>query len=257
MLFLSILSTFAQETVSFPADTFQQGSDFSPDESPKHAVSLSPYQLDTTEVSIKEFEQFVSAGWSQDKFWTAEGLIWRTTNPQGAGAQNRSAGRASAHPVVAVSWFEADAYCHSKGGRLPTEAEWERAACNGQKEGRFAWGDDEMMDAAWYSSGKYGHLQAVLTKTKAETPAEQLTKDGLYHTTGNVWEWTADWYHAEYYQKQEAQDPTGPDSGVWKTLRGGSFMNLPSYCSCTHREPARPDRVAYTTGFRCAFQGER
>ena len=257
MLFLAILTapSFAQETVSFPEGSFEQGSDFAPDESPKHSVSLSPYQLDSTEVSIKDFELFVAAGWSKDQYWTAEGLKWRTANPQGAGAQNRAAGRESAHPVVAVSWFEADAYCHAKGGRLPTEAEWERAACNSQAEGRFAWGDDEMMEAAWYSSGKYGHIQSVLTKTKAETPAEQLTADGLYHTTGNVWEWTADWYHAEYYQTQNAQDPTGPDTGTWKTLRGGSFMNLPSYCTCTHREPARPNRVAYTTGFRCAYQG--
>ena len=259
MLFTIILLTtaFAQDPVSFSAITFDRGSGIAPDESPKHPVMISAYKLDATEISIAQFEVFVTQGWSQDRNWSTEGLEWRAQNPQGAGEENRRAGRSSNHPVVAVTWYEADAYCRWKGGRLPTEAEWEYAACNGQQEGRFAWGDDEMMDAVWYSSGKYGHLQKVLTKEIADSPTEQLTKDGLYHTTGNVWEWTADWYHAEYYQKQEKENPTGPETGTWKTLRGGSFMNLPSYCTCTHREPARPDRVAYTTGFRCAYEGER
>jgi formylglycine-generating enzyme required for sulfatase activity len=70
---------------------------------------------------------------------------------------------------------------------------------------------------------------------------------------GNVWEWTADWYHRDAYRQGTTTDPTGPASGTWKTLRGGSYMNLASYCTCSHREPARPERVAYTTGFRCAY----
>lgn len=257
MLLLPILFTtvYAQDSIFFPAISFEQGSGIAPDETPKHQVMLSAYKLDATEVSIAQFENFVKKGWSEDTNWTEEGLQWRTKHPQGAGEENRRAGRNAKHPVVAVTWYEADAYCRWAGGRLPTEAEWERAACNGQKEGRFAWGDDEMMDAVWYSSGKYGHLQKVLTKEAGDSPLEQLTKDGLYHTTGNVWEWTADFYDAKYYQKQEKENPKGPETGRWKTLRGGSFMNLPSYCSCTHREPARPDRVAYTTGFRCAYEG--
>ena len=156
---------------------------------------------------------------------------------------------------MAVTWYEADAYCRWKGGSLPTEAQWERAACASQKPGRFAWGNDEMVDAVWYSAGKYGHLQSVLTNAVDDAPDAQLTADGLYHTTGNVWEWTADWYDANYYQQEVSKNPKGNDTGTWKTLRGGSFMNLPSYCTCTHREPAQPDRVAYTTGFRCAYDG--
>jgi formylglycine-generating enzyme required for sulfatase activity len=255
MIYLALLWTNLglAETASFPKSVFTMGSGETPDETPIRTITLSPYRIDLTEVSIQEFEKFVATGWDQDDSWTPEGLQWRTDHPEGAGATHRRAGRDEDHPVVAVSWFEADAYCRWKGGHLPTEAQWEQAACRGQKEGRFAWGDDEMVEAPWYSAGKYGHLQSVLTKSVADAPETQQTQDGLYHTTGNVWEWTSDWYHAQHYQTGGIQDPKGPDSGTWKTLRGGSFMNLPSYCTCTHREPAHPTRVAYTTGFRCAY----
>ena len=253
-LFIPLVSlSFADNTASFEDTTFTMGSGKTPDESPAHSVTLSPYKIDITEVSIQAFEQFVAKGWNDNAHWSAEGLEWRERNPDGAGATHRRAGRGDEHPVVAVTWYEADAYCKWNGGRLPTEAEWEQAACRGQTEGRFAWGDDEMAEAPWYSAGKYGHLQSVLTKAVTDAPDTQRTLDGLYHTTGNVWEWTADWYHANHYQTAESTNPTGPKDGTWKTLRGGSFMNLPSYCTCTHREPARPTRVAYTTGFRCAY----
>jgi formylglycine-generating enzyme required for sulfatase activity len=251
MLILLINLSIANDAILFSAGSFQQGSGVASDESPRHLVTLDDFYLDRTEVNIQAFELFVKDGWHQDQFWSENGLKWRGNHPNGSGADNRSAGRNPNHPVVAVTWYEADAYCKWKGGALPTEAQWERAAC--PANGRFAWGDDEQIEAAWYSGGKYGHLQSVLTKETNQAAKEQQTKDGLYHTTGNVWEWTADWYHAQYYQQNETLEPTGPETGRWKTMRGGSFMNLPSYCSCTHREPASPDRVAFTVGFRCAY----
>ena len=256
LLTLLSASAHADSTAFFPETTFTMGSGKGLDETPAHSVVLSPYRIDLTEVSIQAFEQFVAVGWNNDDNWTPEGLQWRSEYPKGAGATHRRAGREENHPVVAVTWYEADAYCRFKGGRLPTEAEWEQAACRSQEAGRFAWGDDEMVEAPWYSAGKYGHLQSVLTEVVNDAPDTQRTLDGLYHTTGNVWEWTADWYHANHYQNAASTNPTGPATGTWKTLRGGSFMNLPSYCTCTHREPARPTRVAYTTGFRCAYSTE-
>lgn len=251
MLTLFICTALAtpSQVITIPNGEFIRGSGMSPD-SPKQTVMLSSYQISPTEVSIALFEEFVKTGWSDDANWTTEGLAWRSTHPNGANAENRAAGRPLNHPVVAVTWFEADAYCRWSGGHLPTEAQWERAACS--EDGRFAWGDSEDVEAAWYSGGKYGHLQSVLTKAVDEAPATQRTPLGLYHTTGNVWEWTADWYHKDSYAAT-ANNPEGPKMGSWKTLRGGSFMNLPSYCSCTHREPASPDRVAFTVGFRCAY----
>lgn len=245
-------TTNTQDSVAFfPASTFTQGSGVAPDESPKFSRTIDAYYIDKTEVSIANFELFVQQAWTNDVFWSSEGQAWRSTNPSGANPENRSAGRSENHPVVSVTWYEAEAYCAWKGGRLPTEAEWERASCAGG--GPYAWGADEMEDAVWYSSGKYGHVQAVLTKEVLDAPPEQRTPQGLFHTTGNVWEWTSDWYHADSYKNLQNNNTWQPTNPTWKTLRGGSFMNLPSYCSCTHREPARPDRVSYTVGFRCAY----
>ena len=116
-------------------------------------------------------------------------------------------------------------------------------------------GDSEEVAATWYSGGKFGHIQAVHTDAVTDQDPTLSSPLGLLHTAGNVWEWTADHYHREGYAPPgvAATDPTGPNQGTWRVLRGGSFMNLPSYCTCTHREPATPDRVAFTTGFRCAY----
>ncbi len=82
------------------------------------------------------------------------------------------------------------------------------------------------------------------TRPVAEAAPASIPASGLLHMAGNVWEWTSSPY---------TRDPGAPAAGPWRSLRGGSFMNLPSYATCTHREPARPDRVAFSTGFRCAY----
>lgn len=226
-----------------------------PDETPQRTISLSAYVIDRYEVTVAEFQAFMSGPASEQTHWSTAGWAWYQANPQGAGAELRSAGRTPGHPVVGVTWYEADAYCRWRGGALPTEAQWERAACGeGDPSGpRFAWGEGEDVDAVWYSGGKYGHITGVLTDPARSAEASLLSPFGLAHATGNVWEWTADWYHRASYGEGPDADPTGPSEGTWKTMRGGSFMNLPSYSTCTHREPARPDRVALTVGFRCAY----
>jgi formylglycine-generating enzyme required for sulfatase activity len=251
-LMLPLLSQLAQaEPISIPAGSFEQGSGRSPDE-PLRTVQLSAFAIDPAEVSIEEFERFSNEGWPQPEWWSTEGLAWREAHPVGAGVDARAAGRLSSHPVVAVSFWEAEAYCAWRGGSLPTETQWERAAC-AQGGKRFAWGDDEEVDVVWYSGGKFGHLTDVRTSPVDQSAASTLSEEGLHHTAGNVWEWTLDRYHRDGTSQGDSIDPTGPTEGPWRVLRGGSFMNLPSYCTCTHREPARPDRVAFTTGFRCAY----
>ncbi|MEC7948300.1 MAG: SUMF1/EgtB/PvdO family nonheme iron enzyme, partial [Myxococcota bacterium] len=164
----------------------------------------------------------------------------------------RSSARPDDHPVVAVSWFEADAYCRWAGGRLPTESEWERAACGGKPQ-RYPWGDDPDQPFRMNDIAKFGHLDSVRTAAAADQASALASPAGALHMAGNVWEWTSDWYHRTGTSTDGVVDPTGPETGTWRVLRGGSYMNLPSYCTCTHREPAEPERQALTTGFRCAW----
>lgn len=243
--------------VVVPSGRFQQGQEGLPD-APPRAVAISAFAIDRDEVSVEAFEVFVAAGGYADaRWWSRDGWAWARAHPQGSGADLRAAGRASSHPVVAVTWYEADAYCRWRGGRLPTEAEWERAAC-GEGGRRWPWGDDERAGVAWYSEGKLGHVRDVHTRPVAEQEADLAGPFGLRHAAGNVWEWTADVYHRDGWGADPpgldgvVVDPRGPAEGPWRTLRGGSYMNLPSYATCAHREPARPDRAAFTAGFRCA-----
>jgi formylglycine-generating enzyme required for sulfatase activity len=255
---LASLSPAYAEPVSIPAGSFQQGSGRAADE-PLRQVALSAYRIDRTEVSIREFEAFATAGgYSNSALWSKDAATWLSGHPNGAGPELRASGRDGDHPVVAVTWYEADAYCRWRGGSLPTEAQWEHAAC-GNGGTRYPWGDSEEVDAPWYAEGKFGHVTSVHTRPVGQQDKGLEGPFGLLFAAGNVWEWTQDWYHRDAYTPSSANrdtpatDPVGPTSGTWKTMRGGAYMNLPSYCSCSHREPARPDRLALTTGFRCAY----
>ena len=102
---------------------------------------------------------------------------------------------------------------------MPTESQWERAACPkvnhdiSQSAQKFPWGNNDNIEAVWYSGGKYGHLQSVLTKPVKEAPQSQITPDGLTHTVGNVWEWTSEYYHRDSYEKKGIFQPEG--SRLW------------------------------------------
>jgi formylglycine-generating enzyme required for sulfatase activity len=239
------------DTVPVPGGAGNMGDGVSPD-APARQVELSPFRIDRTEVSVAQFERFVAEAWSERTVWSEAGWAWAQAHPSGAGEALRAAGRPDTHPVVSVTWFEADAYCRWRGGRLPTEAEWERAACGGQRQ-RYPWGDDPDQPFRTNDLAKYGMLDSVRTAPVADQEPALASPVGALHMAGNVWEWTADWYHRDGTRTDGARDPTGPANGTWRVLRGGSYMNLPSYCTCTHREPAEPGRAALTTGFRCAW----
>ena len=248
--FLFLIAAAPSEQIAIPAGTMQRGSVRAPDEQPVQQVTLDAFSIDRTEVSVGQFEYFVRKAWADDEVWSTEGLQWRDEHPNGSGRLLRSAGRRNDHPVVAVTWFEADAYCRWRDGRLPTEAEWERAACF-NSPGPDPWGTGLRDGVRWSLKDTMNDAMTVATAPVEEDKfPSQL---GLRHMVGNVWEWTSDWYHRDSYQSANTTNPRGPSSGMWKTLRGGSFMNLPSYSTCTHREPADPSVVRYTAGFRCAY----
>ena len=247
---LLLLALVPAPTVRIPAGSFTMGDADMPDARPARTVQVSAFGIDQSEVSIAAYEAFaVGNGGASESCWSAEGAAWRRAHPVGAGPTARAAGRHPSHPVVAVSYWEAEAYCACAGGALPTEAQWERAACGVEprpappaKESGVAW---------WYEEGKHGSLPGVFTHaTTAASPAGVF---GLVDMFGNVWEWTRDTYRPDAYARLPTKDPVDTEASRWTTVRGGSYMNLPSYAGCSHREPVRRDEPRLTVGFRCVY----
>ena len=196
----------------------------------------SAFHIDRTEVTIKAFREFEAAGGYQNTdFWSKSGQEWLKKNPDGAGADRRSSNRDERHPVVAVSYFEAEAFCAWKGGRLPSGEEWTQAICSSQP---YPWGASQDAPARWFKEGKHGKIATVNTHPAEQEDSSLKGPFSVIHGAGNVWEWTT--------------ATIGPNK-TWRTLRGGSYANLPSYCRCDHYEAALPSDTRLTTGFRCAY----
>jgi formylglycine-generating enzyme required for sulfatase activity len=243
-----LLAAAPQDVVVIPAGTFARGSTRAPDEQPVRTITLSAFRIDRHEVSVAEFQAYCTHLASRRSHDQKQGAQVPPT-PSCEGGLSR-AGRDGSHPVVAVTWREARGFCGWRGGTLPTEAQWERAACGG-KAGPYPWGSDVDRPARWSTRIHPTQTMTVATAPVTEDPNPSIS--GIKHAAGNVWEWTADWYHRDAYSTAKTEDPQGPKSGTWKTLRGGSFSNLPSFATCTHREPAAPAQRRLTAGFRCAY----
>jgi formylglycine-generating enzyme required for sulfatase activity len=157
------------------------------------------------------------------------------------------------HPVVLVKYEDADAYCRwltealGRLVRLPTEAEWEKAARGGLDACRYPWGDD--IDA---SHGNF-LVDASTKRQRGTRPTGTYAPNGfgLWDVVGNVWEWVSDWYHADYYAASESHDPVGAPSGVMRIVRGGSWVNDDvAMLRTSYRHKVPPDTYAYSIGFR-------
>ena len=237
------------------------------DEIPKHRVFLEAFYIDKYEVTNARFQQFVQAtGYRTQaeregggkirtgaKTWAqVPDATWRS--PRGKGS---SIAGLEAHPVVQVSWHDAKAYCTWAGKRLPTEAEWEKAA-RGPDGRLYPWGNeidgtranfcdrncpfewkDAAVDDGYRSTAPVGSYEA------GKSPY------GAYDMAGNVWEWVADWYDAKYYRRSPARNPQGPTSGTQVVLRGGSWLYTAPDFRATERAGVPPDRRNENIGLRC------
>jgi len=245
--------------VRIPAGAFRMGSeDGSPAERPVHEVWVDEFALDETPVTNEQFAAFVA---STGHLTTLERLLRIArreegeTSLQGQSASaptwrtHATAGRAE-HPVVLVSWHDADAYAKCAGKRLPTEAEWEKAARGGLNQKKFPWGDESPRGRARWEQVTVNFGLAPTSAVKSFDP----NAFGVYDMAGNTWEWCLDWYSESYYALGASTNPGGPESGPYRVRRGASWNVREDFrLRCANRGAMPPDRSWPNLGFRCAF----
>jgi formylglycine-generating enzyme required for sulfatase activity len=229
--------------VSVAAGEFTMGSDEGdPGEKPVHTVYLDGFYIDETEVTNAQYRKCVEAG-------ACDAPLNTTYYDNADYAQ---------HPVVYVSWNDANAYCRSVGKRLPTEAEWEKAA-RGTDRLIYPWGNtfdgtklnfaDKNTNLDWSDSNwddGYADTAPVGSYPDGASPY------GALDMAGNVWEWVADWYDLGYYDQSPERNPPGPDSGEHRVLRGGSWSNQAYRVRSAARGTGDPFYRSDNVGFRCA-----
>ena len=215
------------------------------DEYSDRLIYLKNYWIDLHEVSNEKYLEFVKAtdhrpalddSCKTDK--CREGNLWDGTSfPE----------RIRNQPVTQVSWHDAVAYCNWRGKRLPSEAEWEKAA-RGPSGNKYPWGNASPKKQATYQRKWRG----VFTLTDVNSYPNGVSLYGVYNMAGNVWEWVDDWYHMNYYRIGRRKNPKGPAKGEFKMVRGGSWVNFPDTLRSALRRWSRPDVRFNDTGFRCA-----
>ncbi|RME72056.1 MAG: formylglycine-generating enzyme family protein, partial [Chloroflexi bacterium] len=219
------------EMVEIPAGPFTMGRDDGPaDEGPAHEVDLPAYYIEIFEVTNAQFAAFVED----------TGYVTDAEKTGSSGWRAYTQGKES-HPVVKVSWNDAAAYCEWAGRRLPTEAEWEKAA-RGPEGFLYPWGNE--WDPARANVKEAGYRGT----TPVGSFADGASPYGVFDMAGNVWEWTADWY-------QPYPGNTTPDEFYgekFKVLRGGGWFDEADQVLATNRSSTSPEAANDDIGFRCA-----
>jgi formylglycine-generating enzyme required for sulfatase activity len=210
------------EMLFIPAGVFPMGSKALQgnwDEKPIHDVYLDSYWMHKFPVTNKQYAAFLNAMESQEEIiakwyqWKSKTALLKRTDE---GRWFVKTGYED-HPDVHVSWYGAESYCKWAGGRLPREAEWEKAA-RGEDGRKYPWGDQKPnCTLANFIKCKIGGT------TNVDKCPDGASPYGIMDMAGIVWEWVADWYDADYYENSPSQNPTGPASGTYRVLRGGSW----------------------------------
>jgi formylglycine-generating enzyme required for sulfatase activity len=281
-----------QHMIQLPGGSFLMGTDYEeafPDdgEGPVREVTLSPFWIDRYSVTNQRFKEFIDEtkyvteaerfGWSfvfwahipKERFhdlvedtvaaapWWCKvsGANWMS--PEGPGSHIDSRGE---HPVVHVSWHDAAQFCEWSGTRLPTEAEWEYAARGGLVQKLYPWGDKLRPDGKHMCNiwqGEFPYNDTGEDGFTGTCPVDAFPPNGfgLYSTTGNAWEWCADWFSTTFHATAGRTDPQGPPSGEARVMKGGSFLCHKSYCNryrVAARSSSTPDSSTSHMSFRCA-----
>ncbi|HEX6975165.1 MAG TPA: formylglycine-generating enzyme family protein [Vicinamibacterales bacterium] len=258
-------SDLLPELALIPSGEFVMGSeDADEDERPAHTVQLDDFMIGVQPVTNAEYARFVHAtGWRAPAIYELPLVV------TAGGAERERAFRAAGqpyvwldstpplerldHPVTLVRWNDAVAYCAwlsdstDRDFRLPTEAEWEKAARGGVDGKRYPWGDrlDRNMANFLADPSQKGAQGTTRCRTY---PSNGY---GLFDMSGNVWEWVKDWYDPAYYFSSPPRHPTGPREGTLRVLRGGSWLSADvRMLSVSHRHQVPPDTYSYGIGFR-------
>jgi iron(II)-dependent oxidoreductase len=241
------------EMVKIPAGTFLMGSDKKVDrnayqpEFPQRRVYLDSYEIDKYEVTTVQFLKFVLATDRKPLIdWQYEGGNFQETMAN--------------HPVMHVSWFDADAYCRWAGKRLPTSAEWEKAA-RGEDGRVYPWGNEPagLSRANFGRTGLSGPVRDRPERLLLYPPIISVDKYdngvspyGVFQLAGNVAEWTADWYDPHYYKTAPDRNPKGPEKGTQRAFRGGGWIDSTPSVRPAQRNGTDPNTKMNWLGFRCA-----
>ncbi len=227
---------------------------------PVHSVLLSRYYMDTHEVTNDAFAEYLTQSGND-----CGGQLCLEPEQSQLALENgtwHSPEESANHPVIGVTWYGAAAFCLWREARLPTEAEWEKAAAWDEDEAvarRYPWGNDFDGQALNFCDATCDQPQAnadyddtfMGTAPVASFPMGRSAY-GLFDMAGNVWEWVGDWYDPGYYEVAAKANPTGPETGEERTVRGGSWFDTGNFTAAAIRFPSSPDNADKTIGFRCA-----
>ena len=265
------------EMALIPAGSFQMGDTFNEiggsSERPVHTVYVDAFYMDVCEVTNAQYKAFCDA--AGHAYPPISGSAWYNHVPANYFTDCPD------YPVACVNWYDAVQYCNwrsreegleecydedtwgcdfgKNGYRLPTEAEWEVAARGGLEGKRYPWGDDDPYGhanhGAWNNSGEYRSdmIDFGYTDKRGPTPVGSYAPNGygLYDMAGNLWAWCNDWYDSGYYSKSPENNPTGPSTGTYRVLRGGSWDRNQAVVRCAIRLYSYPTGSYNNIGFRC------
>jgi len=225
--------------VMIPAGNFLMGGEGGQNsEKPVRTIYLGAYWIDKYEVPMAQFYAFVAATGHREP---------RLAGYLALASVDMATFVEPAKPVAGVSWEDAEAYCQWKGKRLPTEAEWEKAA-KGEGQRKWSWGDnpDPLL------ANLEGTEDHFIGTAPVDSFQEGRSPYGVFNMTGNVMEWVNDWYDERYYEVMPSRNPPGPSIGDEKVIRGGSWHDSFRYAHTYSRFKMLPEYRDATIGFRCA-----